>query len=75
MVDDTLVSLDRYSGVISKDREKKQLAVKAGTRVRDVVKALLLPPNPPTTLRALPGSYPRTFTAPGKTGALSASPS
>jgi len=41
VVDDTLVSLDRYSGVISKDREKKQLAIKAGTRVRDVVKALL----------------------------------
>jgi hypothetical protein len=41
VVDDTLVSLDWYSGVISKDREKKQLTVKAGTRVRDVVRALL----------------------------------
>ena len=41
VVDDTLVSLDRYCGVIWKDLQKKQLAVRAGTRVRDVVKALL----------------------------------
>ena len=41
VVDDTLVSLDRYSGVAWKDLEKKQMAVKAGTRVRDIVKALL----------------------------------
>ncbi|MBW2412444.1 MAG: FAD-binding protein [Deltaproteobacteria bacterium] len=41
LVDDTLVSLDRYSGVIWKDPEKKQIAVKAGTRVRDVVAVLL----------------------------------
>ena len=41
VVDDTLVSLDRYSGVIWKDLKKKQLAVRAGTRVRDIVKALL----------------------------------
>ena len=41
LVDDTLVSLDRYSGVIWKDPQKKQIAVKAGTRVRDVVAALL----------------------------------
>lgn len=41
LADDTLVSLDRYSGVIWKDAEKKQMAVKGGTRVRDVIKALL----------------------------------
>ncbi len=41
VADDTLISLDRYSGVIWKDQEKKQMAVKGGTRVRDVVKALL----------------------------------
>jgi len=41
LADDTLISLDRYSGVIWKNAEKKQLAVKAGTRVRDVVAALL----------------------------------
>ena len=41
LVDDTLVSLDRYSGVVWKDAQKKQLAVKGGTRVRDVTKALL----------------------------------
>ena len=41
LVDDTLVSLDRYNGVIWKDLEKKQIAVRAGTRVRDVVAALL----------------------------------
>lgn len=40
-VDDTLVSLDRYSGVISKDLDKKQLTVRAGTRVRDIIRALL----------------------------------
>ncbi|HEX6383059.1 MAG TPA: FAD-binding protein, partial [Anaerolineae bacterium] len=36
----TLVSLDKYSGVIWLDRERKQLAVKGGTRMRDVIKAL-----------------------------------
>ncbi|MEJ2286865.1 MAG: FAD-binding protein [Desulfobacterales bacterium] len=41
LADDTLVSLDRYSGVIWQDPEKKQMAVKGGTRVRDIVKALL----------------------------------
>ncbi len=41
VAEDTLISLDRYSGVIWKNPEKKQLAVKAGTRVRDVVAALL----------------------------------
>jgi FAD/FMN-containing dehydrogenase len=40
MVDGTLLSLDKYSGLIWKDLEKKQVAVKGGTRVRDVVKAL-----------------------------------
>ena len=41
LVDDTLVSLDRYSGVIWKDAEKMQMAVKGGTRVRDIIKELL----------------------------------
>lgn len=41
LADDTLVSLDRYSGVIWKDLEKKRVSFRAGTRVRDVVKALL----------------------------------
>jgi FAD/FMN-containing dehydrogenase len=41
LADDTLVSLDRYSGVIWKDPEKKQMAVKGGTRVRDIVRELL----------------------------------
>ena len=39
--DDTLVSLDDYSGLIWKDPEKKQIAVKGGTRVRDVAELLL----------------------------------
>jgi L-gulono-1,4-lactone dehydrogenase len=39
--DDTLVSLDNYSGLVWKDLDKKQIAVKGGTRVRDVVKLLL----------------------------------
>ena len=39
--DDVLVSLDDYSGQLWVDRDKKQMAVKGGTRVRDVVKYLL----------------------------------
>lgn len=38
--DGALVSLDDYSGVIRKDRERKQIAVKGGTRVRDIVESL-----------------------------------
>ena len=38
--DDTLVSLDDYSGLIWKDRHTKRIAVKGGTRVRDVVKLM-----------------------------------
>jgi L-gulono-1,4-lactone dehydrogenase len=38
--DDTLVSLDDYSGLVWKDLDKKQIAVKGGTRVRDVVQLL-----------------------------------
>jgi FAD/FMN-containing dehydrogenase len=37
----TLLSLDHYTGVLWKDAAKKQMAVKGGTRVRDVVHALL----------------------------------
>jgi hypothetical protein len=39
--DHTLVSLDDYSGLVQKDLSKKQVVVKGGTRVRDVVKLLL----------------------------------
>src|SRR5215204_2769006 len=38
--DGTLVTLDDYSGLLWKDRDKKQIAVKGGTRVRDVVQML-----------------------------------
>ena len=38
--EDTLVSLDDYSGLVWKDRNKKQIAVRGGTRVRDVVALL-----------------------------------
>ena len=41
VADDTLVSLDKFSGVLWVDRAKMQMAVKGGTRVRDVVAALL----------------------------------
>lgn len=41
IADDTLISLDRYSGVIWKDLKKKQVALKGGTRVRDVSRLLL----------------------------------
>ena len=39
--EETLVSLDDYSGVVRRDVAKKQLTVKGGTRVRKVVKLLL----------------------------------
>ena len=38
--DETLVSLDDYSGLVCKYPDKNQIVVKAGTRVRDVVKLL-----------------------------------
>ena len=38
--DHTLVSLDNYSGLVCKYPDKNQIAVKGGTRVRDVVKLL-----------------------------------
>jgi FAD/FMN-containing dehydrogenase len=37
---ETLVSLDRYCGVVWTDLDRKQVAFRAGTRVRDVVKEL-----------------------------------
>ena len=37
VADDTLVSLDDFSGVVWVDKAKKQAAVKGGTRVRDVI--------------------------------------
>jgi FAD/FMN-containing dehydrogenase len=37
---ETLLSLDNYSGVLWRDAQKKQLAVKGGTRVRDVAQVL-----------------------------------
>ncbi len=40
VADDTLVSLDDYSGLVWIDLRKKQIAVKGGTRVRGVVKLL-----------------------------------
>src|SRR5918995_1607958 len=38
--DETLVSLDDYSGLICKYPDKNQIAVRGGTRVRDVVELL-----------------------------------
>ena len=49
--DETLVSLDDYSGLIWKDREGRRMAVKGGTRVRDVVKLLF---DEGLAFRALP---------------------
>ncbi len=40
VADDTLVSLDRYAGVLWKDLTRKQVSFKAGTRVRDAVREL-----------------------------------
>lgn len=41
VADETLVSLDRYSGVITKNLDRKQVAFKGGTRVRDISRWLL----------------------------------
>lgn len=41
VADTTLVSLDRYAGVVREDKANKRLTVKGGTRVRDVVHELL----------------------------------
>jgi FAD/FMN-containing dehydrogenase len=41
VADDTLVSLDKFGGVIGVDRAKRQMTFKGGTRIRDVVAALL----------------------------------
>ena len=41
VADEVLVSLDNYCGLIWKDLQKKQLCVKGGTRVHDVVKLML----------------------------------
>jgi FAD/FMN-containing dehydrogenase len=49
--DDTLVSLDGCSGLVWKDRDSRAIAVKGGTRVRDVVKLLL---DEGLAFRALP---------------------
>jgi L-gulono-1,4-lactone dehydrogenase len=38
--DQVLISLDNYSGLVSKDLANGQITVKGGTRVRDVVKLL-----------------------------------
>ena len=49
--DETLVSLDDYSGLVWKDRHTKRLAVKGGTRVREIVRLLL---DEGLAFRALP---------------------
>ena len=41
VTDETLVSLDRYKGILWKDVEKKQMAFRGGTRIRDINRALL----------------------------------
>lgn len=39
--DETLISLDKYCGLIDQDLAQKQMTFRAGTRVRDVTKILL----------------------------------
>jgi FAD/FMN-containing dehydrogenase len=82
--DDTLVSLDGCSGLVWKDRDSRAIAVKGGTRVRDVVKLLL---DEGLAFRALPShdaqsiagilstdcTAPATYSGPEKSGASSAS--
>lgn len=38
--DEVLVSLDDYSGLVARDPDRKQVTVKSGTRIRDLVKIL-----------------------------------
>ncbi|MGI8641490.1 MAG: FAD-binding protein [Pyrinomonadaceae bacterium] len=38
--DETLISLDKYTGVVSRDPANNRLTVRGGTRVRDVIKTL-----------------------------------
>jgi xylitol oxidase len=82
--DDTLVSLDGCSGLVWKDRDSRAIAVKGGTRVRDVVKLLL---DEGLAFRALPShdaqsiagilstdcTAPATYSGPERSGASSAS--
>ena len=49
--DFALVSLDNYTGIVNEDLSKKQITVRAGTRVRDVIKLLL---NRGLAFKALP---------------------
>src|ERR687898_534676 len=49
--DETLLSLDDYGGLIWKNRNTKRIAVKGGTRVREVVKLLF---DEGLAFRALP---------------------
>jgi FAD/FMN-containing dehydrogenase len=49
--DEALVSLDHCSGLVWKDRHARRMAVKGGTRVRDVVKLML---DEGLAFRALP---------------------
>lgn len=41
VADTTLVSLDKYTGLVNTDEARQRVTVKAGTRVRDVVRLLL----------------------------------
>jgi FAD/FMN-containing dehydrogenase len=41
VADNTLISLDNYSGILHIDKQKKLVTVKGGTRVRDISRALL----------------------------------
>lgn len=41
VADETLISLDKFSGVVWKDLAKRRMAFKGGTRIRDVVRFLL----------------------------------
>jgi hypothetical protein len=41
VADEVLISLDKYTGMVSKDDNLKQMRVRGGTRMRDVIKLLL----------------------------------
>ena len=40
VTDETLVSLDRYTGILWVDQETRRMSVRAGTRIRDINRAL-----------------------------------
>ena len=77
--DEVLISLDNYSGLVSKDPANRQITVRGGTRVRDVsnFSQRTVWPSPrchPTMPRASQASFRQMSMARDAIGDLSAAP-